>query len=250
MARRWPRADHDPDKMTREILLFLPGMMCDARLFAPQSEAFEPVYDVRVAELSGAASITQLASHILQDLPQGTVNLAGLSMGGIVAMEMVRLAPQRIARLALLDTNHLADPPERRQIRDTQIAAVRGGALRQVIVEEMKPNYLAARHRDNRELLALLIDMAMGLGSDVFVEQSLALRDRPDQTGTLKAVSAPTLILHGAEDMLCTPQRHRDMAALVENARLMPISDAGHITTLENPVAVNAALTGWLARPL
>nr|WP_306269010.1 alpha/beta fold hydrolase [Pararhizobium sp. IMCC3301] len=234
--------------MTREILLFLPGMMCDARLFAPQLAAFEPVCDVRVAALTGAASVTQLADQILQDLPDRNLNLAGLSMGGIVAMEMARLAPQRIARLALLDTNHLADAPERRQIRDTQIAAVRGGALRQVIVEEMKPNYLAARHRDNKQLLALLIDMAMGLGRDVFVDQSLALRDRPDQTGTLMAVLAPTLILHGVEDTLCTPQRHLEMAALVKTAQLVPVPDAGHITPLENPGAVNAALSDWLAR--
>jgi pimeloyl-ACP methyl ester carboxylesterase len=167
-------------------------------------------------------------------------------MGGIVAMAGAALARHRVMRLALLDTNHRADMPERYAIRNRQIAAARAGRLRQVIVDEMKPSYLARANRSNREILDLLIDMAMGLGPDVFVEQSLALRDRADQTHSLQSYEGPALVLCGAEDALCPPRRHAEIANLLKGATLFTIRDAGHITTLEKPRQVNEALERWL----
>lgn len=236
--------------MARETLLFLPGMMCDAHLFGPQLEAFASEYNVVVGTLTGQSTISEIASAVLETAPEGLLNIAGLSMGGIIAMEIAKLAPQRLQRLALLDTNHLADTAERVAMRNTQIAKVRSGYLHDVVVEEMKPTYLAEQHRGDEALLNLLIDMAMELGSDVFVSQSLALRDRLDQSDTLRSITVPTLVLCGEEDALCPPSRHEAMVGLIEGAELVSIPDAGHITTLENPMAVNAALIKWLTRPV
>ena len=189
-----------------------------------------------------------MARAVLAGAPAGPLNVAGLSMGGIVAMAMAGIAPERVVRLGLLDTNHHADAPERFAIRNRQIEEVRGGGLRRVIVEEMKPVYLAAGNRNNRALLDLLVDMAMDAGADAFVAQSLALRDRPGQGAALRDFRGPALVLCGEEDSLCPPARHREMAGLLADAELVLVPGAGHISTLENPGAVNAALGRWLAR--
>ncbi len=235
--------------MSRETLVLLPGMMCDRRLFAPQIAHFEGTFAIHVGELIGEDSVTGLAEKLLREIESSRFSLAGLSMGGIIAMAMAGLAPERVSRLAMLDTNHRADPPERRPIREAQIAAVGEGRLDAVIVEEMKPNYLAAENRDDSALLNLLVDMAMELGPVAFVSQSVALRDRADQSAALASFHGPSLVLCGEEDTLCPPARHREIAALLANSELKIIPGAGHIVTLEQPEAVNAALAAWLARP-
>ena len=164
----------------RPRLVLLPGMMCDERLFAPQIAALEPIADVWVGDMSRSGTIADLARDVLADCPFKAFALAGLSMGGIVAMEIVRQAPQRVNRLALLDTNHHADLPERRKLRAGQIAQARNGRLRQVLVEEMKPAYLAPANRADRKLRDLVLDMGLKLGPLVFERQSIALRNRDD----------------------------------------------------------------------
>lgn len=224
-------------------------MLCDARLFAPQIDAFSAAHDVEVMGIDAAESIDVLADLVLERAPE-RFNLAGLSMGGIVAMAIVGKAPERVARLALLDTNHHADAPGRDQVRNRQIEAVRDGRMRQVVVDEMKPVYLAAANRSDQGLLDLLIDMAMDLGPGVFIRQSVALRDRADQTAALRAYRGQTLVLCGTEDNLCPVERHSEMAALLDNSVLRIVENAGHISTLENAPAVNAALRQWLDTPL
>jgi pimeloyl-ACP methyl ester carboxylesterase len=235
--------------MNKETLVLLPGMMCDARLFAPQVTALAPEHDVVIGDLTGSDTIEGMAAQIIADVQAPRFNLAGLSMGGIVAMEIVRQAPARVLRLGLIDTNHHADAVEKAPVRQRQICDVRAGGLRDVIVEEMKPVYLAEQNRRNEALLKLLTQMAMGLGEDAFVSQSLALLNRPDQSATLGAFRGPALVLCGAEDCLCPPDRHREMAGLLQFSELKIIEAAGHISTLEQPTAVNAALRQWLKRP-
>lgn len=236
--------------MAQELpLVLLPGMMCDARLFAPQVEALGGDREILVPPPGGQASMDAMARDLLAGLPFPRFALGGLSMGGILAMAMAAQAPDRVERLALLDTNHRADAPDRRVVRERQMARARAGALRAVIVDEMKPNYLAARSRSDAALLDLLLDMAESLGPEAFVSQSLALRDRPDRHDVLRAFGGPVLVLCGAEDRLCPPERHREMAALcADAAALVIVEGAGHISTLERPEAVNAALAAWLAR--
>ena len=170
-------------------------------------------------------------------------------MGGIVAMEMVRHAPERVLRLALLDTNHHGDLPERYAIRNRQIEDARIGKLRDVIIDEMKPIYLAKANRNNQTLLNLLIDMAMDCGVDAFVAQSTALRDRADMTDVIASYSGPALVLFGDEDYLCPADLHEEMASLLTHSETISIAKAGHISTLENPEAVNDAFERWLAHP-
>jgi pimeloyl-ACP methyl ester carboxylesterase len=227
----------------------LPGMMCDARLFAPQIAALESRYDIVVPPLCTPNSIDGLARRILEELTAPRFNLLGLSMGGIVAIAIAGLAPARVARLALLDTNHYADATERHHIRNRQIADVREGRLRSVIAEEMKPNYLAATNRGDKALLDTLIAMAMDLGSACFINQSVALRDRRDQSEVLPRYRGPVLLLCGSEDVLCPPSRHREMAELCSKVRLVIVPDAGHITTLERPDETIHVIRRWLETP-
>ena len=227
-----------------EPLVLLPGMMCDGRLFDAQIAAFSHERAVMVAPLTGADTMSALASAVLANAPSRFA-LAGLSMGGIVAMEMWRQAPHRIERIALLDTNFHADTDEKRTMRNRQMDEVRQGALGAILRDELKPNYLARCHRENTALLDDVLYMGMGLGDDVFVRQSEALRDRPDSADTLTTINCPTLVLCGEEDDLCSPALHREMAAMITSSRLRIIPECGHLSTMEQPSAVNAALLNW-----
>ncbi|WP_120632137.1 alpha/beta fold hydrolase [Ruegeria sp. EL01] len=225
-------------------LVLLPGMMCDARLFTPQIEAFQPERTVLVPALAGHTTMTDLAKRILDEAPRRFA-LCGLSMGGIVAMEIIRLASDRVAGVALLDTNPLAEVKEVQDRREPQIQRARAGQLNSVMRDEMKPNYLS--HGERRaEILDLCMDMALGLGSQVFCEQSIALRDRPDQTETLRQFYKPALVLCGREDKLCPIARHELMHDLLPQSELMILDGAGHLPTLEKPVETTQALRHWL----
>ncbi len=160
-------------------LILLPGMMCDARLFGPQINALSPTRPVAVADLVGAQSIEGLAAQILVHAPP-RVALAGLSMGGIVAMEMARQAPGRIAGLALMDTNPLAEAEPMRAQRGPQMARACAGRLYDVMRDEMKPKYLA-RGPQRAHVLDLCMEMAMSLGPQVFCHQSTARPARPNR---------------------------------------------------------------------
>lgn len=226
-------------------LVLLPGMMCDGRLFGPQVAAFEADREVIVADITGAADTGTLAASVLAAAPERFA-LAGLSMGGIVAMEVMAQAPDRVERLALLDTNPRAELPEVQARREPQIEAVRAGGLDRVMREELKPNYLADGPRLG-EILDLCMAMALDLGPAVFERQSLALRDRPDRQDVLRGVRVPTLVLCGRHDRLCPVERHELMHGLIPGSRLVIVEGAGHLPTLERPDETNAALADWLA---
>mmetsp|Transcript_29429 Transcript_29429/g.57595 ORF Transcript_29429/g.57595 Transcript_29429/m.57595 type:complete len:237 (+) Transcript_29429:2277-2987(+) len=229
-------------------LVFLPGMMCDARLFGPQIAALSPDYSVMVCPVTRGERIEEIASGLLDELP-AKFALIGLSMGGIVAMEILRRAPDRITRLALLDTNPLAETPQVAAAREPQIVKVRAGRMQDVMREEMKPNYLAPGPFRN-EILDLVMDMADALGPEVFVRQSRALQRRRDQQGTLRKCRVPTLVMCGAYDALCPVKRHTFMAELIHGAELRVLENAGHLPTLEMPDETTAALRTWLRQPL
>lgn len=224
-------------------LVLLPGMMCDGRLFAPQIAALGRRV-VQVSPVTEADTVEALAAEVLAHAPPQFA-LAGLSMGGIVAMEIVRQAPDRVERLALLDTNPRAELPEVQAGRGPQIARALAGGLASVMRDEMKPNYLAPGPGFAR-ILDLCMAMALDLGPQVFARQSVALRDRPDQRDTLRGYRRPALVLMGEHDRLCPRERHDLMHALMPHSTLEIIPEAGHLPTLENPLATNAALMRWL----
>lgn len=227
-----------------EPLVMLPGMMCDARLFAPQYLVLESTRPVIIPHLYGAEQITSLVENIMPSLPPQFA-LAGLSMGGIIAMEICRLYPGRVTRLALMDTNPFAEAPERQALRQTQIDRVSAGGLKEIMRDEMKPHYLAATAQ-RAEILDLCMAMALTLGDDVFIQQSRMLASRRDQTATLQTIKVPTLLLHGEEDYLCPATHHLAMADLITGAKLVTIPHAGHLPCLEQPAKTNLALRRWL----
>ncbi|MDC1454664.1 alpha/beta hydrolase [Amylibacter sp.] len=225
-------------------LVLLPGMMCDERLFAPQINELSKRREVHFAKITDHETISELASDVLNNAPP-VFALAGLSMGGIVAMEIVSQAPERVERLALLDTNPLAELPDVLKRRGPQIDAIKNGQLKEIIRDEMKPNYLFDGVRKT-EILKLCMDMALDIGPDAFIRQSIALRDRVDQKNTLGSYKRPALVLCGRHDVLCPLERHELMHTLLENSKLEIIEDAGHLPTLEQPKITTMALASWL----
>ncbi|SLN40544.1 alpha/beta fold hydrolase [Pseudooctadecabacter jejudonensis] len=219
-------------------LVFLPGMMCDGRLF----QHMPPHLCLSISQHD---TVEALAADVLQNAPD-TFALAGLSMGGIVAMEIIRQAPDRVTKLALMNTNCEAETDRIKDMRAPQIAKAQAGNLRAVMRDEMKPNYLAdGPHR--QPVLDLCMDMAIDLGPEVFARQSHALMSRPDQKGTLKSWTKPTLILTGEHDRLCPLHRHTLMAELIPDAQLTVLKNAGHLPPLEQPALTHAALVQWLS---
>ena len=221
-------------------LILLPGMMCDGRLFAPQIEALQDRMRVSVPLPVSAADMGQLAEKVLADAPERFA-LGGVSMGGILAMEIMRRAPGRVTHLALIATNPFAERDEVKTRRGPQIEAVKAGRLATIMRDEMKPNYFS-HIDDSAALRDLAMAMATDLGADAFVVQSLALRDRPDYEMTLRTVTCPTLILCGRHDQLCPVERHEAMKGMIPHARLLVIEDAGHLPTIETPDIVTTAL--------
>jgi pimeloyl-ACP methyl ester carboxylesterase len=227
-----------------EPLVLVPGLMCDARLFQAQVTAFSATRAVQVATITAGDTITEMAEAVLAAAPERFA-LAGLSMGGIVAMEIARLAPGRLSRLALMDTSPLPETPEAAAQREPQIAGAKAGRLEDVIREEIKPRYLAPGP-GRVSVIHEVVEMARALGPDVFVRQSRALQRRPDAQPALREVSVPTLILCGRHDGLCPVRLHEYMQSLVPGSNLEIIETAGHLPPLETPEATTAALGRWL----
>ena len=222
-------------------------MMLDRGVYNAQVTALSGATEVIVGDITRADTIAAIARDVLRDAP-ARFALVGLSMGGIVAFEMWRRARGRVTHFALLDTTPHVDRPERRELRLEQIATVESGRMREVLVESMKPLYLARRNRGNRRLLKRILDMALALGPDVFRRQSLALRDRPDSNATLPTIDCPSVVLCGREDALCPVEFHTTMAAAMPRAELLVLADCGHLSPMEEPAAVTAALRRLLRR--
>lgn len=226
--------------------VLLPGNMCDARLWSGSYGAVRRVLEGAVdADLAQDDTIAGMAERTLAAV-EGPILPVGFSMGGIVALAMAERAPERIAGLILLDTNASADLPERAAERPRQQADVRAGRLERVVVEELKPHYLAEANRGDAELLQLLRDMALDLGPEVFVRQSQALRTRASLHHVLPRLDAPVFLACGEEDRLCPPERHRLLAAQARDAVLRIVPGAGHMLPLEQPDALTAHLHDWL----
>ena len=228
-------------------LVLVPGLLCDRALFAPQVAALSRYVRVHVAEPQGD-TIAAMAEGVAKAVPFERFALLGLSMGGMVAMHMATSDPgdERVTRLALLDTNHLADTDEKSRDRHALVDEARERGLEPVVREHLKPAYLAPMRRHDPRLNDIVVAMALRLGIETFARQTEALVTREDMSARLERCAKPALVLCGAHDRPCPPARHDEMAALMPNARRVTVPGAGHLTTLEAPAAVNAALLGWL----
>lgn len=232
--------------MTKPSIVFLPGFMCDARLFAQQVQALSTHgIDCTVGDITRACSIERLARQVLNDAPQRFA-LAGLSMGGIVAFEIYKQAPHRVTHLALLNTTARADAAG--LTRKKQLGRVAAGELSMVLREELKPQYLAPENRTN-DRLETLEQMGVALGEDVFCRQTMALTIRPAYFDVTANILCPTTLIAGAEDRVCPVDRHEEIQALIPHADLTVLERCGHISTLEQPGRVNQALLALLERP-
>ncbi|WP_425045582.1 alpha/beta fold hydrolase [Primorskyibacter sp. S87] len=227
-----------------EPLVMLPGMMCDARVFQHQFIELSQDRAVTVAPITQGERIEEIASGLLDQLPPRFA-LAGLSMGGIVAMELVRRAPDRVTRLCLMDTTPLPETPQVASMREPLIVRARVGNFEDVIRETLKPEYLAPGPQ-RLDVLDRVVEMGIALGPEIYVRQSRALQRRPDLQIGLHRVKVPTLILCGAYDGMCPPQRHKVMADLITGAELLVLEGSGHLPTLEQPEAVTDAMRRWL----
>jgi len=227
-------------------LVLVPGLLCDAALWAPQMAALADVAEPWVPDTTRHDTFAAMAEALLAEAPPGPFTLAGLSMGGYVALEVMRQAPARVRGLALLDTNAHADSAERRQSRLDFIALTQRGRFLGV-TDALLPMLVHPDRLGDRALVDTIKGMAKRIGADTFVRQERAIMDRIDSRPHLGAIPCPTLVLCGREDRLTPVEAHREIAEAITGARFEIIEHCGHLTTLERPDEVNAAMRRWLA---
>ncbi len=225
-------------------LVLVPGLTCTARLYGPQIEALWPFGQVTVVDHRRDDDMAAVAARVLKEAPPRFA-LAGLSMGGYVAFAMMRLAPERIAKLALLDTSARPDTPEQTAARKAQIAMAQSGRYGE-IPDLAIPRYLNAKHQRDDRLTTIVRKMIAETGPEAFVRQLNAIMSRPDSRPLLASIKCPTLVLVGDSDVATPPEVNKEIADGISGAKFMVIPDSGHLTTLEQPEAVNAALADWL----
>lgn len=231
-----------------EPLVLIPGMMCDARIFSYQINVLSRERPVMVLPVSHGETIRDMVGAVAGQLPERFA-LAGLSMGGIVAMELLRRCPDQVSRLCLMATSPLAETPAEAAAREPMIAKVRAGYLNEALQEAVRPDFLAPSAR-RMELIQTVWAMGEELGPDLFIRQSRALQRRNDQQGTLRRSKVPTLVLCGDLDPLTPVRRHEFMAELMPNARLHIMENCGHLPVIEQPEELTGVLQNWLAEPL
>ncbi len=231
-----------------ETVVLLPGIMSDARIFGPQLADLSRDQAVMTVPLSSGERIEEIASGLLDLMPQ-RIALLGFGFGGVVAMEVLRRAPDRVSRLCLMSATPLPETPQQAAAREPQMIRARSGKLEQVLEEELRLGDLAPGPFRG-EIIAMVKDMGLGLGVECFVRQSRALQRRRDQQSTLRRIHVPTMVICGALDVVLPVKRHAFLAELVPNAVLRVIEGAAHLPTLEQPEAVAKALRDWLSMPL
>ena len=228
--------------MTSDLLL-LPGLNCDERLWRDVVAELDIL--AMVADLRQDDSIAAMAAQTLAAAPPRFA-LAGLSMGGYVALEIMRQAPERVTHLALLDTSARPDDEARKQTRRGAMAAARGGKFA-LVAQAQQPNLLAPQHLGT-PLAEEVLDMAARNGVEAYCRQQEAIMGRIDSRPGLGAITVPVLVGVGAHDSLTPPALAGEMADAIAGAELTVFPDAGHLSAMENPSAVAAAMRHWLAR--
>lgn len=229
----------------KESLVLVPGLLCTRALWEAQIAALGDIADMTVADHTRHDTLAGIARSILRAAPERFA-LAGLSMGGIIAFEIVRQAPERVTRLALLDTNARPETPDRTAQRRALIAlAEREGARK---AQEQLLGVLIHKDRlGDKGLVEAVLKMGEDTGTEVFKRQQAAIIGRPDSRPMLAGISVPTLVLVGREDVLTPLELSQEMADGIPGARLEIVPDCGHLSTMERPEAVNRALRAWLA---
>ena len=230
--------------MEKPTIALLPGLLLDWRLWRHQITAFGERARTLVPDLSQVDSVEAMAESVLAALPKRFA-LCGLSMGGYVALEIMRRAPQRVTRLALLDTRAEADSEEQSQRRRALMTLAEQGRFKGV-TPRLLPLLLGKAGLANELLRNEVMEMAEAIGKAGFLRQQRAIIARPDQRALLPTIKVPTLVLCGAEDQLIPVAAHQAMAAAIPGAHLQIVPGAGHLPPMEAPAVVADALLGWL----
>jgi len=227
-------------------LVLVPGLLCDAQLWRAQVEHLSDVAETWVPDHTRSATMAGVARDVLADAPFKEFALAGLSMGGYISLEIMRQAPQRVKRLALLDTAARADTPEQTKRRHEFIELAQRGKF-SGITDTLMPLLVHPSRLADRPLTDAIRLMAKNVGKNGFIRQQQAIMSRADSRPLLATIKCPALVLCGRQDQLTPLDRHEEMAAGIEGARLEIIEDCGHVSTMEKPDQVNRALRQWLA---
>lgn len=224
-------------------LLLLPGLLNDAELWREQIAALSDLADCHVGDQTRGNTMQAVVDQVLAAAP-ARFALAGFSLGGFVAQQILRTAPERVLKLALIDTSIHADSPERAAQRRSQQASVRLPGAFHGFGDKLMRSYIDASRLDDYVLVQRVRDMTTRLGAEVFLRQSAL--ERADGHDVLAAYRDPLLIICGANDRITPPAISEAMHALVPHSTLVMIPDCGHLAPMEQPDAVNAALREWL----
>ena len=225
-------------------LVFVPGLLCDDRLWRHQAEHLADLVDPIIVYVTEDGSMPEMALAVLNTAPERFA-LAGLSMGGYVALQVVRDAPERVARLALLDTSARTDTPEQTVTLRELIELSREGRFDEV-PHRLLPNIVHPERLDDARLTSTVFAMAEAVWPEAFVRQEEAIIGRPDSREDLRGIACPTLVLCGREDALTPMHLHEEMTDLIPGSRLRVIEKCGHLSALERAEGVTAVLRKWL----
>ena len=226
-------------------IVLVPGLNCSPRLYAAQLPDLWRFGPVTVPNHTCGDTMAAIARRILEDSPPRFA-LAGLSMGGYIAFEIVRQAAERVAKLALLDTGARDDPPEAHAKRRTNIALAESGGFNDII-EPQFALYVPPNRLGDTALKAVYLAMCHDVGPEAYVRQQKAIMGRADSRPLLPSIRCPTLVLVGTEDVATPPDLSEEMAAGISGARLVKVPDCGHLSTLERPEAVTRELVAWMS---
>ncbi|MEL6839983.1 MAG: alpha/beta hydrolase [Pseudomonadota bacterium] len=234
--------------MPSETLVMIPPLLCDARIFEAQMRALSRDHAVMLAPTTRGERMEEIASQILSWAPSKFA-VAGMGMGGMVAMEILRRATDRVTRIALIGTSPQADTPETAAARENQIIAARAGRWADVLQHEINSTWMAPTS-DKVALVRLLTEMGHDVGPDAYVRQARALQRRKDQQTTIRQITQQTVVICGRHDGQYQLKRHEFLAELIPYAQLEVIENAGYLPTLEAPDAVTGVLRDWMNAPL
>jgi pimeloyl-ACP methyl ester carboxylesterase len=230
----------------KQGLVLVPGLLCDRLLWQPQIDALADIAECWVADHTRSETMAGVAADVLRNAPFDSFALAGLSMGGYVALEMIRQAGRRVQKLALLDTSARADTPEQAGKRADFISLAERGRFVGV-TDALLPAFVHPSRLEDYELVDTIKTMAKNTGRYAFIRQERAIISRAESRPLLPSIDRPTLVLCGRQDALTPLDRHEEMAAAIPGAVLEVVEDCGHLSTLEKPAEVGRALRRWLA---
>lgn len=234
--------------MPSETLVMIPPALCDARIFADQIRDLSHDHAVTFAPTHKGERMEEIASQILTWAP-AKFALSGMGMGGMVAMEILRRAADRVTRVAFIGTSAQPDTPDAAAAREPHIIAAQAGRMEDVLHHEINSTWMAPQ-ADKVDIVRRLRDMGMALGPDAYVRQARALQRRRDQQPILSSIRQPTMVIAGQHDGQFALKRQEFMAELIPYATLEVIAGAGYVPTLETPDAVTDALRRWMKAPL